>query len=136
MSIVTDGGAARIHWQQQAAVAVAVLAAVPALGWAAGTDLLQILLPCAAAVAAPLSLGRYPAAFRAACLITGTTLLALAFPLAILGLFLLVPSAVLLLLAPAAHPERRSPAGTAAAVAAVLAATALTLAAAWFLIPE
>ncbi|WP_236241293.1 hypothetical protein [Streptomyces sp. CC228A] len=135
MSITTDGREPRIHRQQQAAVAVAALATAPVLGWAAGSDILQILLPCAAGVAAPLFLSRRPAAFRAACLITGTTLLVLALPLAVLGVFLFAPSAVLLLLAPAAHPERRTTAGTAAAAGAVLLAAGLTLAAAWHLLP-
>lgn len=129
MDSVTTGRPA-VHRQQLAIAAGAVLATVPVLLITAGWSL-QITVPCAAAVALPLLLGRHPRAFTPACVITGVTLLFLLLPLALLGMFLFLPSAVLLLLAPGAHPLRRSRTGTWLGAGVV----ALAVAVAWNPIP-
>lgn len=96
----------RPHWLQRslAGLAVLVMAVVTAWGMASPQGAL-LLLPLGI-IASPLFV-REREAFRVLCLVLGGFGLLFGTLLAVLGLFTVIPSAVVLLLAATADPRRR-----------------------------
>lgn len=94
----------RVHGIKRAAAVLAALAALPPLLLGIGTDLAGLALLTALPVPLPLLLGRRPRAFTWACLLIGSALCVWAYVGALAGMFLFLPAAFLLLIAPAAGP--------------------------------
>ncbi|MER5759003.1 hypothetical protein [Streptomyces sp. NPDC002082] len=119
--------AERAHWLQRATAGLATLlmVAVTALGATAPLGSMVLLLPLVA-VAGTLFV-RERDAFRTLCIVVGGFGFIVGMLLFSFGLFLVVPSAIVLLLAAWADP-RRSPAvaWAFAALAAMVTALALT----------
>lgn len=103
------------------AVAAVVVAVVPA-AIGLSTYLAGLFLVTATAVAVPLLLREHPKAFARACLALGAGLLAWALIGAVIGMFLFIPAALLLLVAAFADAGNRP--GAWSAVATPIAAAA------------
>ncbi|MFB9390691.1 hypothetical protein ACFPM3_17175 [Streptomyces coeruleoprunus] len=124
----------RVYWQQRAFVVGALLAAVPAVLFGVGITLGQIFVPCAAAIALPLFLAGRPDVFRWTCVVIGASLIGFSLMLMGFGMFLFLPSGVLLLLVPGAEAyERPSAARVLLGTGAVLLAGLCAWAAYWYL---
>ncbi|WP_377273353.1 hypothetical protein [Peterkaempfera sp. SMS 1(5)a] len=99
---------ARIHRRQSGLAYAALLAALPGLIFGVDTYLAGFFVLTFAPLTVPPFLRRHPSAFTMTCTATGVVLVAWSVVGVLLGMFLFLPSAVLLLLAAAAGP-RRSP---------------------------
>lgn len=98
----------RIHRRQSGLAFAAVLAASPGLVFGLGTALAALFVLTFASVTVPLFMRREPRVFSRSCTVLGLALVAWSVVGVMLGMFLFLPAAVLLMLAAGAGP-RRSP---------------------------
>ncbi|MFE7793755.1 hypothetical protein [Streptomyces sp. NPDC057460] len=97
----------RSHWVQRSLAVGAVLVAVPALLFGLDSYLAALFVLTAMPVTVPIFLQRRPESFNRACAIVGLMLVVWAVLGVLLGMFLFLPSALLLVLAAFADPRRR-----------------------------
>ncbi|MFC9625823.1 hypothetical protein ACFTXM_39650 [Streptomyces sp. NPDC056930] len=98
---------ARIHSVQRSLAVGAVLVAVPALLLGLDSYFAALFVLTAMPVTVPIFLQRSPESFNRACMIVGLALVVWGVLGVFLGMFLYLPSALLLVLAALADPRRR-----------------------------
>ncbi|WP_228973817.1 hypothetical protein [Streptomyces sp. DH12] len=104
MDTALDGRPRRVHGIQLFVAVLAALATLPALVLGFDADLGGLFLVTALPVAVPLLLLRHRRAFAWTCALLGFALAVWGFVGAMAGMFFFLPSAVLLMIAPAVGP--------------------------------
>ncbi|THA77285.1 hypothetical protein [Streptomyces sp. A0592] len=128
MPVMSVAARERVHpWQFGLAVCAAVTPLPPVLASGEGLFALPLVVATTAVLAVPLFLHARRSAFERAARVVAAVLVPWSLIGAWFGMFVYLPSALLLLLASLADPRRRPTAAVAAAGAGLLLAAAVVL---------